>query len=115
MASDTVAVSRHSGVVDCDTRNALHVGWYELHPDVSLNFQLSRWAATGGLAWVADVRPVLGALGGLNAWRDTFVQLGEGAIAEGRILHAALDRFPSSVANAFSARSLRKRHEHGNG
>jgi len=77
-------------VADLDTRNRLHVGWYELHPDVSLNFQLNRWAATGGPAWVADVRPVLGSLRGLDVWRDKFVRLGEVALAEGRLLHAAL-------------------------
>jgi len=69
---------------------ALHVGWYELHPDVSLNFQLNRWAATGGPAWIDDVRPLLPSLVNYDAWRDTFVGLGERAAAEGRVLHAAL-------------------------
>jgi pimeloyl-ACP methyl ester carboxylesterase len=90
MTSDARNVSLISGVANCAARNALHVGWYELHPDVSLNFQLNRWAATGGPAWVADVRLVLGSLRGLDAWRDTFVRLGEVALAEGRLLHAAL-------------------------
>jgi len=75
MTSDAVAVSRNSDLVERDARNALHVGWYELHPDVSLNFQLNRWAAMGGPAWVADVRPVLGSLSSLDVWRDTFVRL----------------------------------------
>jgi alpha-beta hydrolase superfamily lysophospholipase len=90
MTTDAVDVSRVSRAADCDAGNELHVGWYELHPDVSLNFQLNRWAATGGPAWVADVRPALGSLGSLDAWRDTFVRLGDIALAEGRILHAAL-------------------------
>lgn len=90
MTSDATNVSLISGVANCAARNALHVGWYELHPDVSLNFQLNRWAATGGPAWVADVRPVLGSLRGLDAWRDIFVRLGEVALAERRLLHAAL-------------------------
>jgi alpha-beta hydrolase superfamily lysophospholipase len=68
----------------------LHVGWYELHPDTSLNFQLNRWAATGGPAWIADLRPVLPSLRDYDAWRDTFVRLGDRAAAEGRLLHAAL-------------------------
>ena len=70
--------------------STLHVGWYELHPDVSLNFQLNRWAATGGPEWVADVRPELGSLRDNEWWRNTFVRLGETAAAQGRILHAAL-------------------------
>jgi alpha-beta hydrolase superfamily lysophospholipase len=90
VTSEAVTASWISGVPDRATLNALHVGWYELHPDVSLNFQLNRWAATGGPAWVADVRPVLDSLRGLDAWRYTFVRLGEVALAEGRLLHAAL-------------------------
>jgi len=70
--------------------NVLQVGWYQLHPDVSLNFQLNRWAATGGPAWIADVRPVLPSLLTYDAWRDQFVRLGERAASEGRVLHAAL-------------------------
>jgi len=68
----------------------LYVGWYELHPDVSLNFQLNRWAATGGPEWIADVRPELGSLRDYDSWRNTFIRLGETAAAHGRILHAAL-------------------------
>jgi alpha-beta hydrolase superfamily lysophospholipase len=68
----------------------LHVGWYELHPDVSLNFQLNRWAAYGGERWLADVRPVLPVLTSYDAWRDTFVSLAERALERGRRLDAAL-------------------------
>lgn len=69
---------------------ALHVGWYELLPDVSLNFQLNRWAAYGGPRWLDDVRPVLSSLVDYDAWRSTFSKLGERAAFEGRTLHAAL-------------------------
>ena len=68
----------------------LYVGWYDLHPDVSLNFQLNRWAATGGPEWLADVRPQLGSLRDYDSWRNTFIGLGEAAFVKGRILHAAL-------------------------
>ena len=68
----------------------LYVGWYDLHPDVSLNFQLNRWAATGGPEWIADVRPQLGSLRDYDGWRNTYVRLGEAAFVQGRILHAAL-------------------------
>jgi hypothetical protein len=70
--------------------STLYVGWYQLHPDVSLNFQLNRWAATGGPQWIADVRPELSSLRDYDSWRNTFVRLGEAAAAQGRILHAAL-------------------------
>ena len=68
----------------------LHVGWHELHPDVSLNFQLNRWAAYGGPRWLADVRPVLSSLVDYEAWRGAFFKLGERASSEGRTLDAAL-------------------------
>jgi len=68
----------------------LHVGWHELLDDVSLNFQLNRWAAYGGPRWLDDVRPVLGSLVDYDHWRDTFVRLGEHAASEGRTLDAAL-------------------------
>src|SRR5260370_19963530 len=70
--------------------SGLHVGWYELHPDVSLNFQLNRWAATGGPAWIDDVRPALPSLVNYDAWRGAFVGLGERAESQGRLLHAEL-------------------------
>ena len=68
----------------------LHVGWLDLHPDASLNFQLNRWLAYGGERWLADVRPVLARLRGYDAWRDTFIALGDRAEADGRSLDAAL-------------------------
>ena len=63
----------------------LHVGWLELHPDTSLNFQLNRWFAYGGESWLADVRPALPSLPGFDAWRDNFVVLGERAESDGRM------------------------------
>jgi pimeloyl-ACP methyl ester carboxylesterase len=61
-----------------------------MHPDPSLDFQLSRWAAYGGARWLSDVRPLLHALRDYAGWRDTFVALGERAAAEQRTLDAAL-------------------------
>ena len=71
-------------------QSTLHVGWHELHPDVSLNFQLNRWAAYGGPSWLAEVRPMVSTLSTYEVWKDTFVSLGERAAAQGRALDAAL-------------------------
>src|SRR6185369_16619152 len=79
-----------AGTAGASSSVTLHVGWYELHPDVSLNFQLNRWAATGGPAWIDDVRPLLPNLVDYDTWRNSFVRLGERAETEGRRLHAAL-------------------------
>lgn len=68
----------------------LHTGWRELHPDVSLNFQLNRWAAYGGEAWLRQVEPILPRLTSYDAWRDQFFALGEAAERDGRRLDAAL-------------------------
>jgi len=69
----------------------MHVGWADdLHPDASLNFQLNRWTAYGGPRWFEDVRPVVAKLTSYDAWKDTFVTLGEMALADGRPFHAAL-------------------------
>jgi alpha-beta hydrolase superfamily lysophospholipase len=86
-ATSTTAPPR---TASASSTTALHVGWYELHPDVSLNFQLNRWAATGGPAWIDDVRPLLPSLVDYDAWRNGFVGLGERAESEERRLHAAL-------------------------
>ena len=71
-------------------RPQLHVGWLDLHPDTSMNFQLNRWLAYGGEAWLRDVEPILLRLVGYDMWRDEFVRLGEAAEREGRRYIAGL-------------------------
>ena len=68
----------------------IHQGWRELHTDVSLNFQLNRWASYGGEEWLRDVEPILPRLMGYDAWRDEFFRLGEAAEQEGRRYIAGL-------------------------
>ena len=68
----------------------IHQGWRELHPDVSLNFQLNRWATYGGEEWLRDVEPVLPRLVDYDVWRDEFFRLGEAAEREGRRYIAGL-------------------------
>lgn len=69
----------------------MHVGWGDdLNPDPSLNFQLNRWRAYGGPGWWDDVRPAQSKLGSYGAWIDTFLALGDRALAAGRPYHAGL-------------------------
>jgi hypothetical protein len=71
--------------------STMHVGWSnKLHPNASLNFQLNRWAAYGGPRWFEDVRPAVSKLTSYEAWKATFVALGERALSDGRAFHAAL-------------------------
>ena len=60
-------------------RPQLHVGWLDLHPDTSMNFQLNRWLAYGVEAWLRDVEPIIPHLVGYSVWQDEFVRLGEAA------------------------------------
>ena len=68
----------------------LHVGWLDLHPDTSMNFQLNRWLTYGGEAWLRDVERILPRLVDYDVWRDEFVTLGEAAEREGRRYIAGL-------------------------
>ena len=68
----------------------LHVGWLDLHPDTSMNFQLNRWLTYGGEEWLRDVEPIVSRLVDYDVWRDEFVRLGEAAEREGRPYIAGL-------------------------
>ena len=73
-----------------DAPPPLHVGWLDLHPDTSMNFQLNRWLTYGGEAWLRDVERILPRLVDYDVWRDEFVRLGEAAEREGRRYIAGL-------------------------
>lgn len=75
---------------DMKTTSKLNVGWYHLHPDPALNFQLNRSALLGGPSWVAEVRPYLSRLSNMTGWIDTFVMLGNAAELRGDTLNSAV-------------------------
>ncbi|MEP7187624.1 MAG: alpha/beta fold hydrolase [Roseiflexaceae bacterium] len=67
------------------------VGYYQLHPDVSLNFQLNRWIQwLGEDAVLAGIRTVAPKIKDYADWKREFWHLAEQALAEGRILPAAV-------------------------
>ncbi len=71
------------------SRIALTVGTYQLHDDVSINFQLNRWIAwTGGDA-LPDIRRIALQLTDYATNRRLFLQLAETALADGDLRRAA--------------------------
>jgi alpha-beta hydrolase superfamily lysophospholipase len=79
-----------SAVDDDRSHPAFHVGYYQLHPDVSLNFQLNRWVQwLGEDAVLADMRTVAPRIKDYADWKREFLHLAGKALAEGRTLPAA--------------------------
>lgn len=71
-------------------KETFHVGWEPVHPDTSMDYQLSRWAAYGGPRWLADLGPDVAKIESYEQWIETFVGISERAQGDGRLLHAAL-------------------------
>jgi alpha-beta hydrolase superfamily lysophospholipase len=66
------------------------VGSHELLRDPSLNFQLNRWIAYGGLAVLQDIQRILPRLVSLDAWRTEFSAASDQAMAAGHMREAAI-------------------------
>ena len=56
------------------------VGYYQLHPDVSMNFQMNRWLGWVGEAGMLDeMRSVAPRIAGYADWKREFLALAENA------------------------------------
>jgi pimeloyl-ACP methyl ester carboxylesterase len=64
------------------------VGVHTLHNNTALDFQLNRLAGLGG-GDLDEIREVAPRIGDLDDWKREFLALGERALAEKRIQHAA--------------------------
>jgi pimeloyl-ACP methyl ester carboxylesterase len=64
------------------------VGVYDLHEDVSFDFQLNRLVGLGG-GLLEDVREVAPRIRDLDDWKREFLALADRALSEDRIQHAA--------------------------
>jgi alpha-beta hydrolase superfamily lysophospholipase len=85
-----LAVDRRSQISESAMSTpALHVGYHELNPDISLNFQLNRWLGYDAETLLADMRDVAPRLTTYSAWIAAFLELAERALADGRRLDAA--------------------------
>jgi len=73
-----------------DADAAFPVGYYDLHPDVALNFQLNRfWNWVGEPEMLHELRRVAPNLTNYHEWVRQLLGLGEQALAEGRMLAGA--------------------------
>jgi pimeloyl-ACP methyl ester carboxylesterase len=66
------------------------VGSHELVSDPSLNFQLNRWIAYGGVGVLQDIQRIRPQLVSLDTWRTEFSAASDQAMAAGHMREAAL-------------------------
>ena len=72
------------------TSTLFPVGYHDLHPDVSLNYQLNRfWNWVGEPEMLDELRRVAPNLTDYSEWVRQLLALGEQALAEGRMLAGA--------------------------
>lgn len=77
-------------VSDQEIISRFPVGYYELHPNVSLNFQLNRfygWANDGQM--LDEIRTAAPRISSYDDWVREMLQLSDNALAAGRLLPAA--------------------------
>jgi pimeloyl-ACP methyl ester carboxylesterase len=65
------------------------VGFYQLHPDVSMNFQMNRWFSWVGEPGMLDeMRNVAPRIANYDDWKREFLALAENAVRQGHVLRA---------------------------
>ena len=66
-----------------------HVGYYSLHPDVSMNFQMNRWyGCVGEPEMLEEMRKVAPRIATYSDWKREFVALAESASKNGHLLRS---------------------------
>ena len=65
------------------------IGFHQLHPDVSMNFQMNRWfSGVGEKAMLDDMRNIAPRIANYADWKREFLALAETAAAQGHMLRA---------------------------
>jgi hypothetical protein len=78
------------GAVSGGPTTTFPVGYYELHPDRALNFQLNRfWNWVGDPVMLDDLRRIAPELTTYDAWVEQLLALGTQALDQGRTLAGA--------------------------
>ena len=68
---------------------AFPIGFHQLHPDVSMNFQMNRWFSwVGEKAMLDDMRSIAPSIANYADWKREFLALAESAAAQGHTLRA---------------------------
>ena len=65
-----------------------HVGYYQLHPDVSLNYQMNRFS-TGEADMIGEMRAVVPRIHDYSDYTREFLALSQQALAHGETLKGA--------------------------
>ncbi len=76
-------------VVQNERPMKFHVGYYDFHGDISLNFQMNRWVAYLGAGGLEDMKAIAPKIKNYTDWKREFIALGERALSEGRPINAA--------------------------
>ena len=65
------------------------IGFHQLHPDVSMNFQMNRWfSGVGEKTMLDDMRNIAPRIANYADWKREFLALAETAAAHGHVLRA---------------------------
>ncbi len=65
------------------------IGYYQLHPDVSMNFQMNRWFSwVGEKGMLEEMRDVAHRIADYTDWKREFLVLAENASRQGHVLRA---------------------------
>ena len=68
---------------------AFPVGFYPLHQDISMNFQLNRWFSwVGETGMLDEMRSAAPLIANYSDWKREFLALAENASQQGRVLRA---------------------------
>jgi len=71
------------------SHRAFPIGFHQLHPDVSMNFQMNRWFSwVGELGMLEDMRKVAPRIATYADWKREFLALAESAVSQGHGLRA---------------------------
>jgi alpha-beta hydrolase superfamily lysophospholipase len=68
---------------------AFPIGFHQLHPDVSMNFQMNRWFSwVGDAGMLDDMHRVAPRIANYVDWKREFLALAENALRQGHVLRA---------------------------
>lgn len=77
------------GEIFMKTGNKYIVGYFNLHRDPSVNFQLNRWISYLGMDALDEIKKIVPKLTDFNNYRTVFLELAKESEESGKKLHAA--------------------------
>ena len=71
-----------------EMKNDFSIGYYELHEEENINFQLNRTIGNGGR--IEDIQEIATKIKDFSDWKRELILIAEKALSEGRVLNAAI-------------------------